>query len=199
VVLEEFIDGQEVSLNAYLLNGEILCSVLTDRESWTEYPGGIIHRHHFPSRFENSIVHQRILDLAQDVVRIVGLSDGPVYFQIMIQDGRPYLIEVTPRLDGCHLWRLIREVTGVDLLDMTMNHLLYQDPFHRKAYSLSDGSLSDTPVCHLEFYCQAPGEHADYSGFLKEDAIYRFIYYQEGETIKPVNGYMEKCAYRIYR
>ena len=186
-------------MNAYLHKGEILFSFLSDREIWPGYPGGIIHRHHFPSVYEGSEIHRKILHLVQEVVRAVGLTDGPVYFQIMIQEDTPYLIEVTPRLDGCHLWRLIREATGIDLLDMTMNHLLYKDPFHRKTYSLRDGGLSDAPIYHLEFYCQAPGERADFSAFLKEDAIYRSMYYQEGETIKPVNGYMEKCAYRIYR
>ena len=198
-VLEEYINGDEVSVNAYLHKGEILFSFLSDREIWPGYPGGIIHRHHFPSVYEGSEIHRKILHLVQEVVRAVGLTDGPVYFQIMIQEDTPYLIEVTPRLDGCHLWRLIREATGIDLLDMTMNHLLYKDPFHRKTYSVRDGGLSDAPIYHLEFYCQAPGERADFSGFLKEDAIYRSMYYQEGETIKPVNGYMEKCAYRIYR
>ena len=199
VVLEEFIHGDEVSVNAYLYKGEILFSFLSDRETWAGYPGGIIHRHHFPSVYEGTEAYRKICQLVQEVVHSVGLKDGPVYFQIMIQDGRPYLIEVTPRLDGCHLWRLIREATGIDLLDMTMNHLLYKDPFHRKTYRLGDGISLDNCRYHLEFHCQAPGEQAYFSDFLKEDAIYRSMYYHEGETIKPVNGYMEKCAYRIYR
>ena len=199
VVLEEFIDGQEVSLNAYLLNGEILCSVLTDRESWTEYPGGIIHRHHFPSRFENSIVHQRILDLARDVVRIVGLSDGPVYFQIMVRDDCAYLIEAAPRLDGCHIWRLIREACGIDLLDMAMKHLRFGDPFGGTQPESGIGVCApNRSTYHLEFYCQVPGSRVESSEFCETDSLYRCMYYKDGEVVKPVNGIMEKCGYRIY-
>ena len=198
VILEQFIRGDEVSVNAYLFKGEILFSFLSDRETWPGYPGGIIHRHHFPSVYEGSEVHKTIRCLIQEVVYSLGLTDGPVYFQIMIQDGKPYLIEVTPRLDGCHLWRLIREASGIDLLDMTMNHLLYGEPLQKKKYRISDEGSSHGRIYHLEFFCQPPGEIADSADFMKKEAIYRYMYYQDGEIIKPVNGYMEKCGYRIY-
>ena len=198
VILEEYIDGREVSLNAHLLDGEILCSVLTDREVWPEFPGGIIRRHHFPSRYENSDVHRKILDLVREAADVTGLSNGPIYAQIMIRDDSPYLIEVTPRLDGCHLWRLIREACGVDLLDMAMNHLRFGDPFRGRSTSGISFRIPDRSAYHLEFHCQATGEKVDSRAFCKKDALYRCMYYEDGEAVKPVNGFMEKCGYRIY-
>ena len=198
VILEEFIKGYEVSVNAYLFNGDIIFSVLSDREPWPEYPGGIIHQHHIPSRYEKTVVHQRILSMIQDIVRAVGVTDGPVYFQIMIREDNPYLIEVTPRLDGCHLWKLIRKACGVDLLEITMNHLLYGDPYLGQAGPPDGIDLPQDRVFHLEFFCQPPGRKSDSSDFLKKEALYRSLYYQDGEIVNSVNGYMEKCGYRIY-
>ncbi len=199
VILEQYIDGDEVSVNAYLYQGEIIFSILSDREVWPQYPGGIIHRHHIPSVYEESDVHRKINELVKDTVKALGLTDGPVYFQIMIQNKVPYLIEVTPRLDGCHMWRLIREACGTDLLDMTMNHLRFLDPLRGLESLPGQIHVPQSEAVHLEFSCQAPGEKVDNKDFLKKEAIYRFMYYQDGDIVEAKNGIMEKCGYRIYR
>lgn len=129
----------------------------------------------------------------------MGLTEGPVYFQIMVRETQPYLIEVTPRLDGCHMWRLIREACGVDLLDMTMNHLRFSDPLRGLDHVPGEIRVSKEKGVHLEFFCQAPGERVDSTSFRKKEAVYRSLYYHDGETVVPMNGYMEKCGYRIYR
>ena len=197
VILEEYIEGDEVSVNAYLCDGKIRLSVLSDREIWSGFQGGLIHEHHLPSVYEGTDAHARILELVQDTVQTLGLKDGPVYFQIMIRENKPYLIEVTPRLDGCHLWRLIREACGIDLLDMAMNHLLHGDPF-RNQKAPDEISIKPDRRMSLEFFCQVPGERVDSAAFCKKDAVYRAMYYQDGDIVRPVNGHMEKCGYRIY-
>ncbi len=198
-ILEQYIGGAEVSVNAYLYQGEIIFSILSDREVWPQYPGGIIHRHHIPSVYEKSDVYLKINDIVKNIVETLGLTDGPVYFQIMIQNGDPYLIEVTPRLDGCHLWRLIREACGTDLLDMTMNHLRFLDPLRGLKSAPGQIHVPKSKAVHLEFACQAPGEKVDNKDFLKKEAIYRSMYYQDGDIVEAKNGFMEKCGYRIYR
>ena len=42
VILERYLDGPEVSVNAYMKDGEVIFSILSDRESYSEFPGGII-------------------------------------------------------------------------------------------------------------------------------------------------------------
>ncbi len=97
---------------------------------------------------------------------------------------------MTPRLDGCHMWRVIKEYTGIDLLASSVDLLIgkevelsYERPLLREA--------------SLEFMCAAPGTRfckekycTDYSRFIK-------YYYEDGETVKKMNGYMEKCGYII--
>ena len=97
-------------------------------------------------------------ELVSEAVTKLEINNGPVYFQIKIENGHPYLIEVTPRLDGCHMWRLIKEYTGVNLLDITMTHFL-------------DGTVpdisykvSDIPM-HTEFFCEAPDTEFDISKY----------------------------------
>lgn len=192
VILEKFIDGDEVSVNAYVVDGEVVFSLISDRESFQDLPGGIIKAHHLPSKYEGAQAGQKVASLVQDTVRKLEIRNGPVYFQIKIEKGKPYLIEVTPRLDGCHMWRLIKAYCGVDLLDMTMSHFLGDKP------SAITWEQCKTPM-HTEFFCEAPGTVFDPAKYGSCAAEYKRMYYGKGDTVRPINGYMEKCGYRIFK
>ncbi len=192
VILEKHICGSEVSVNAYMKDGEIIFSVLSDRESFQNLPGGIIKAHHLPSVFEGTETHKRINELVRETVTKLEIENGPVYFQIKVSDNHPYLIEVTPRLDGCHMWRLIKEYCGVDLLDMTVRHLFGEN------ITVPQYETSRMPV-HTEFFCEPPNTVFDDKKYEKYTADYKKLYYSSGDTVKKINGYMEKCGYRIFR
>ena len=76
-----------------------------------------------PTQFSKNVV-EKVKDLVQRVLQKLEIKDGPAYFQIKVVGDEPYLIEVTPRLDGCHMWRLINIYCGVNLLDMSFKQLI---------------------------------------------------------------------------
>ena len=191
IILEKYISGREVSVNAYIKDGEVIFSMLSDRESFPDLPGGIIKAHHLPSVFENTKTHTYIKELVAEAVKKLEIGNGPVYFQIKVSDGHPYLIEVTPRLDGCHMWRLIKEYCGVNLLEMTMSHMLGKD-IRTKKYD-----VSSIPF-HTEFFCEPPETVFQAEKYENRTGVYKRMYYETGDTVKRMNGYMEKCGYRIF-
>ena len=191
IILEKYISGREVSVNAYIKDGEVIFSMLSDREAFSDLPGGIIKAHHLPSVFENTKTHKEITELVAEAVKTLEINNGPVYFQIKVCCGYPYLIEVTPRLDGCHMWRLIKEYCGVNLLEMTMSHMVGKD-IHAKKYD-----VSSIPF-HTEFFCEPPGTVFQTEKYENQTGVYKRLYYKTGDTVKRMNGYMEKCGYRIF-
>lgn len=189
VILERFLDGEEVSVNAYFLDGEMAFGLVSDRISYSEFPGGIIKEHYLPCHFPQD-VQDRILDLARRVAEKVGVTNGPCYYQIKVVDGEPYLLEVTPRLDGCHMWKLIRYYTGIDLLDLTFRQLL-GEAIGREAFAVEPVR----PRVRTVFMCQPPQTAVVRASY--PDALCEVWYYEEGETVRRMNGYMEKCGYRM--
>ncbi len=193
VIVEEYVEGDEISVNAFVVDGRIKFALISDREAWEEYPGGIIHRHLLPSHYSGGQIEDAILDLVKRVLIKLNIKNGPVYFQIKVKsNGSPKLLEVTPRLDGCHMWRLIRTYTGVDLLDASIQLLLGRE------ISLE----YDRPKCQraeLEFLCAPPHTVFQRSVYNVRDAEFLKYYYEDGQTVKKMNGYMEKCGYIIKR
>ncbi|MBY5978948.1 ATP-grasp domain-containing protein [Ferrimonas balearica] len=189
VIFEEKIDGEEISVNAYLHNGELAFFLPSGRISWAQFDGGIIHKHYVPSDLSDAAV-ANVRRLVEETLAALAITDGPAYFQIKMSAETPYLIEVTPRFDGCHMWRLIEHCCGVNLLEAAVEHLT------TGVFSPLANDYAVKPAC-LEFHCQPPGEHfvmPEPSG----DVLYEELYYQPGDAVREMNGKMEKCGYKVF-
>ena len=190
VIIESFVDGPEISVNAYIQDGKLKFGLVSDRITFDEYPGGIIKRHLLPSVLDEK-VQQAAIDLTMRIAARVGIENGPCYCQIKLDQGHPVVLEMAPRLDGCHMWRLIRHYCGVDLLDASFTHLL------------TGASVLDGPVCTsgrpctLEFISEKTGTIIDKSRYDFSDADYVRWYYEDGDQVAKITGYIEKCGYVI--
>lgn len=195
VILEQYISGPELSVNGYVVDGEIVFLVPSDRETWPEYTG-LIHKHIVPTDNLMDETFDELKSIVESACKKLGINNGPVYAQMKLEQGRPYIIEITPRLDGCHMWKLLNYYTGINLLKLTFQHLLNNDlsELNNLKPSLSDGYI-------LEFICQKPNTPANYTDYKEEAEIslYSFNYYNSGDNIRPVNGKYDKIGYFIYR
>ena len=194
LIMEEFVDGPEISVNSFMFNGELKFSLVSDRISYSEFPGGIIKEHHVPSRIIDDKTEKQIYDLVTQVNRIMGLMNGHIYFQLKLEKSGPKLIEFTPRFDGCHMWRLIYESTKLDLRKVALEILAYgksetleKYDFTTKPKKLKTKFISDKPdtIVIRDKYD------------IPEDTIYLEWYYEENEAVKSVTGYLEKVGYII--
>jgi len=191
IIIEEYLDGPEISVNLLLINGKIIYTFITDRFAVDYVQGGIPQSHHLPSK---SCVGDALIEtnaLIEKCLKIIGIKDGPMYFQIKLTAKGPRIIEIAPRLDGCHLWQLIKYCYDVDLLALTFRALLDQplDTFEPLILQRS---------AHLIFSHTPPGEPYTTTGIvLPEQVIHLVTYYQEGDRVKPINGILEKTGYMI--
>ena len=196
VIIEAFITGEEISVNGYMAGGELVFAAISDRYAFDEYPGGIIKEHILPSRRATGQIAVEVRDLVKRASQKLGVTGGPCYCQIMIgTDGHPYMIEIAPRLDGCHMWRLIRYSCGVDLLDWCFSHLA-EGAWPGKAgeAEAAEAAMKD---CRLTFMSGLTGSTVDRSAFDCSCADYVCWYYETGDTVRKLNGYIEKCGYMI--
>ena len=193
VILERFVDGPEISANVFMRDGEVELLVPSDRYSYTEYPGGIIKEHGLPCQALSAAGRTSVEKLVREVTGIAGIADGPAYFQIKLDGDHPYVIEVTPRLDGCHMWRFVKHWCGYDLLAKTFELLLGLEQATPSTASPREGDW------RLTFMSAQPGTTFDRGAYDVEGAEYLHWYYETGDRVLRSNGVMEKCGYRIHR
>lgn len=192
VIIETFVDGPEISVNAYMQDGELKFALVSDRIVFDEYPGGIIKEHLVPSSFADEEAKAETIDLVKRVAKKLGINNGPCYYQIKLNsENHPILLEVTPRLDGCHMWNLIKHYCGVDLLEASFQHLLE----NKKV--MTDPIIFPKTEYKLTFNCKKTGAYFDREEYDCSGAEYVFWYYETGEVVRKLNGFMEKGGYQI--
>lgn len=191
VICEYYVDGPEISVNGYCVDGEIKYLTASDRVTWGNYTG-LIHKHQLPAQTLKEKSNEALWSIMNNLIKKIGIFNGPVYAQVKIENNTPYVIEVTPRLDGCHMWKLLDKYEGVNLMEVTFKHLLEGAPSNLIP-------LSHKTPCELEFICQEPRTAASYKQYAAEieDADESYLYYSESEMVRPVNGKFEKIGYMI--
>lgn len=192
VIIEKFIDGPEISVNAFMVKGKMAFALVSDRIVFEDLPGGIIKEHLLPSTFTDDTSKEETLQMVNRACEKLNITDGPVYFQIKVENNHPFIVELTPRLDGCHMWNLINHYCKVNLLDITFTYL-----FNGKV-EIPEAQPVDEKM-KLAFMCAKPGTVFNRDKYVIGENEYITWYYKNGDIVKKMNGFMEKCGYQIIR
>jgi hypothetical protein len=120
VCIEEFVQGIDVSGDGFLINGQ-LCSVITQKYKRGYIPIG----HSLPTNLsveDQARVYAEVVRTCQ----ALGYTDGPIDFDVKVSPERVVVIEMSPRLGGNGIPKLILRATGVDLIEATVQQALGQ-------------------------------------------------------------------------
>lgn len=192
VLIEELLEGPEVSVHVVVVDGQVRFFMPTTRFVWEGPLVGIPRAHGIP--FDNAQAHDQLRTLVEESVAALGVTDGPLYFQTFVTPRGPRVVEIASRLDGCHLWRMIREATGFDLLDAVLGRLL-GEPW-------PDFTVIPAPEpMVLEFFLDAPETVAtsEYQrGVEHQHARHIEWHLEDGDTPRRTNDVVARLGYQIY-
>ena len=107
--------GVELSTNVIVQNHEVIVNEFTERFIHGKSYFGLPKGHGIPVR---NIGQTEIATAAKKVEKMIqklNIKDAVLYVQMVATEKGPRIIEVAPRLDGCHIWRLIKIARGYDL------------------------------------------------------------------------------------
>ncbi|MBV5300909.1 MAG: ATP-grasp domain-containing protein [Methylococcales bacterium] len=197
VIVEEYLDGTEISVNLFVLNGQIYIIEISDRLIVPSFTCGIPRGHILPSQTCQGELRQQVVSLVSRCLQVLGIKNGPVYFQIKLTSNGPRVVEITPRLDGCHLWRLIKIVRGIDLLAISFRWLFGEplDDFNVVNYF---NDCNEAVPARLMFHLNVPGATFDPASYpLPPEVLYFEYYLERGQVVPTINGHLEKVGYYI--
>jgi biotin carboxylase len=110
-LLEELIEGPEVTVNAFSTAGEFHPLTVTDRLTAEPPAFGVALAHAWPS--ENDV--DGAVEAARAAAAALGIENGPSYTQVVLSPDGPKVMELAARLGGGHDAELCLAALGIDL------------------------------------------------------------------------------------
>lgn len=123
ILVEEFVDGPEVTVEAFSLDGCCTVLAISEKEHYAHNPC-IARRLAYPPRLPGEVIDAIALT-ARQVVETLGLRDGLSHAEYRLRDGKPYLVEVGARGGGNAIAsNIVPHVSGVDVYGLLLRTLL---------------------------------------------------------------------------
>jgi biotin carboxylase len=110
-LVEELVEGPEITVNAFSVGGVFHPLTVTDRLTAEPPAFGVALAHAWPS----AAATEECVEAARVAAEVVGVRDGPTYTQLRVGEAGPRVLEVAARLGGGHDAELCRAALGVDL------------------------------------------------------------------------------------
>jgi len=111
VLVEQLVEGPELTVNGFSVAGRFVPLTVTDRLTAEPPAFGVALAHVWPSAHDTD----EVADAARAAVEAVGIREGPSYTQVRLGVAGPVVMEVAARLGGGHDAELCEAATGVDL------------------------------------------------------------------------------------
>jgi biotin carboxylase len=156
-VVEELVDGPELTVNAFSVDGRFYPLTVTDRITAEPPAFGVALAHIWPAEADADTA----AGAARLAVEALGIQNGPTYTQVRIGPDGPQVMEVAARLGGGHDAELCKVALGVDLNGLALAAALGEDTSPPDLRPLVGGACT-------VFLVPPPGELIGFEGV--EDA-----------------------------
>ena len=135
-IVEEYVVGPEVTVQAVSIDGVFHPLLVTDRLTAEPPAFGVALAHAWPCVSET----QSPIEAARAAAEALGIENGPTYTQIRIGDDGSRVVELAARLGGGHDAELVEAATGVNLNDLALDFALGTKPCVSETQSLHGGA-----------------------------------------------------------
>lgn len=191
VLIEQFIEGPEFSIEMIVWQGDIHVLTVTDKKT-TGAPHFVELGHNQPSCFSDTDV-ETLKAAAVAGVRALGVNNCACHAEAKLMNGKAYLMEVGARLGGDFIsTELTHLSTGIDMVAAAIDVALGVEP---------DLSAKEAPKCVcIRYFCPKPGKLVSISNteVLNNPHVYLWeIYPKEGDVIPAVTSSLCRSGHVI--
>lgn len=191
VLIEQFIEGSEFSVEVIVWKGEPHVLAVTDKKT-TEAPYFVELGHNQPSVYPVEI-QKKLKDGAIAGCKALGLTNCAAHCELKIQNGEAYLMEIGARMGGDFIsTELTHLSTGIDMVAATIDVVLGVEP-DLKPKTKGQG------VC-IRYFTPKAGVLKAVEGMenLKRSFVYDAeIYHQLGDVIPEVRSSLDRSGHVI--
>ena len=191
VLIEQFIEGPEFSIEIIVWNGKVIVLIVTDKKT-TEAPHFVELGHSQPSCFSAEDV-EKLKAAAVAGVKALGVNNCACHAEAKLMDGKAYLMEIGARLGGDFIsTELTHLSTGIDMVAAAINCALGIEP-------CLEPKEEKHGVC-IRYFCPKPGKLVSISNIevLEDERVYLWeIYHKVGDIIPEVTSSLSRSGHVI--
>lgn len=166
VLIEEYVEGPEFSIELFLEENKLLFSSVTEKEKG-ELPYFVELGHVVPSSITTEEQNEILVQTAYQAAKAIEIKNGPVHAEIVLNNGIPKVIELTARIGGDNIMELVDLATGIYLPEYAIRQCLGEKivikPNKRKGAA-------------IRFITSQPGEIVNYtdSDIQSRENVYKY-------------------------
>lgn len=188
VIIEEYLQGDEISVEIITYKGEVHVLQVTDKLT-TGIPYFVEMGHSQPSKFLGEEL-KKISDLAKAAVKAVGIENSPAHVEMMVTKDGPKMIELGARMGGdCITTHLVPLSTGIDMIKAAIDISLGNIPDLKKRYNMGSA---------IRYFDVKPGIIKSISGveeIEKMNGIKEIIFTKKiGDEIIPIHSSLDRAG-----
>ena len=157
VIVEEYFSGEEISVDAFVVNGKAQLLNVTNSEKVKDKDRFVIFRGRYPVKASEALMKQ-IEDICQKIADGFGLVNAPLLVQLLHDGDKVSVLEFCARTGGNMKYLLIKYASGVDVIGATLDITLGKKP------DLSLKFVRHNVVVNDFVYCK-PGVFDHFEGF----------------------------------
>ena len=127
VIIEEYLDGPEVSVEVMVVNSVVNILQITDKIT-TKAPHFVEMGHTQPSRLPVA-TQEAIRNVTDAACKAIGIDKGPAHVEMKVTKRGPVMIELGARMGGDNITtHLVPLSTGIDMVGSTIKVALGEEP-----------------------------------------------------------------------
>lgn len=130
-IIEKFIKGKELSVDVFVEKGKAYVLCISELEKIPEKDKFVIFRTKCPALISDEIC-KSIENTAQKIADVFKLENSPMLIQMISSGSEAYVLEFSARTGGGEKFKLIKDVTGFDVVDAVVELTLGTIPEVKK-------------------------------------------------------------------
>ncbi len=124
LIIQEYVDADQLCAKYYVNNGKIYLSSVSDTHAYFKNSERVcINGKVYPSKYTREYL-QKADHKIKNLIKSLGIYNGPLSFTAFYHNGGFKFFDPSFRLGGGEEWRLISHITGVDLSDILTTYAI---------------------------------------------------------------------------
>ena len=190
VIVEEFVSGEEISVDVYVENGQAKILCVSNSEKINDAEKFVIFRGRFPVAASEETMAE-IQKVAQQIADAFGIVNAPMLVQMINGERGVSVLEFCARTGGNMKYLLIKRACGFDVIKAVIDLTLGEKPHVELQPPEAKYIVNDFVYCH-------PGQlsHAEgYEDLLKDGTLADFFLIKsKGYQFRGVSSSSDRAA-----